>query len=192
MKDTTTKAQVEESGIVPASRMPRFSGLSRTWWCTREFGSESTRIMNDRTENESSGDTGNNARRWRPRSTTVAVLGCLTIVIGWVLWSIFRPLNDSERRLVGIWRNKTSPAVINLHADRTVSYPGHTDDGTWYMVGDKLYFPDAFWEESLRTLLFQQRDHSSIVTFDNEDQITLFVPINGGTFHWERLPSSVE
>ena len=101
-----------------------------------------------------------------------------------------------EQRLVGTWRNTTNPAVFTFHSDGTMSAPGFSD-GVWYIEKDKLYSPDSHIQEAFKSTfefvtLGRKNDTSSVLTFQGDNKISVFTPINGGTCIWQRVPEESE
>ena len=101
-----------------------------------------------------------------------------------------------EQRLVGTWRNTTNPAVFTFHSDRRMSAPGFSD-GVWYIEKDKLYSIDSHTQEVLKSAfefvtLGRKSDTSSVLTFQGDNKISVFTPINGGTCIWQRVPEESE
>lgn len=132
--------------------------------------------------------TSDSPRPRSPRRKIVVVASlCLLLAVSAMAWIIWRPLTDSEQRLVGTWRNTTNPAVFTFHSDRTISALGFPN-GSWHMHDNKLYTPDSFITQSIRTLLGRQLDDSSALTFIDDNNISVFTPINGGTCTWQRIP----
>ena len=128
----------------------------------------------------------------RRRIVTIASL-CLLLGVAALAWIIWRPLADSERRLVGTWRSNT--VVFSFHSDRTISAPrvagvAAPPAGKWYIHDNKLYCPDSAIDESIQTLLGRQLDNYSVLTFIDDNTISVFTPINGGTCKWQRIPKS--
>lgn len=112
---------------------------------------------------------------------------CVLLAVSAMAWIAWHPLTDSERRLVGTWRNTTNPAVFTFHSNGTTSAPGFSS-GFWHMHGNKLYTPDSFIDESIQTFTGNQVDDSSVLTFIDDNNVSVFTPINGGTCTWQRMP----
>ena len=120
-------------------------------------------------------------RRW----IAVGAFGLL-FFIATLTWIAYRPLTDVENRMVGTWRNTTNPGVFTFHADRTMTGRGFPP-GAWYCQGNTLYTPDSFIAETFRTLLRQNIDTSSELTFQDDNTVSVFTSINGGTCKWQRV-----
>ena len=131
-------------------------------------------------------DENSSRRRGKPSLILLIISACVLTVIGISLWQIFRPLSDMEKRLVGTWRNTTNPAVFTFHADRTSTAPGFPR-GNWHMIGDTLYTPDSFIDEAVRTVLRRRINTAAVLTFSDDDHITVVTQSNDYTCHWERV-----
>ena len=137
-------------------------------------------------EETSEGSETDNSRRCKPSLALLVIGACVLAVIGISLWQIFRPLSDMEKRLVGTWRNTTNPAVFTFHADRTSTAPGFPR-GNWHMIDNTLYTPDSFFDEAIRTILRRRVDTAAVLTFSDNDHITVVTQSNNFTCQWERV-----
>jgi hypothetical protein len=135
--------------------------------------------------------THKKTRRWRFLWFVLPSIP-VVVVIGSALWFQFRPLNAVEQRLVGTWRNTTMRMTFTLTNDREFFIAGRPDGRRWYVNGNELHVPDTLLNETSRAIwstLARTPNPKSpqIISFDDDNHVTVFVPINGGTFHWERL-----
>jgi hypothetical protein len=136
---------------------------------------------------ESDGSGKSTRTRRRLLWIVIFALGCLLLAsVVAILWPYLRPLTDSERRVVGTWRNTTNLAVFTFYADRTVTAPGFPP-GVWYMREDRLYTPDSFPAEVLQALFVKRVDQSSVLMFEDDGTISVFTPVNGGRSKWRRV-----
>jgi len=135
-------------------------------------------------------------RRSRFVLLTLLIAGLL-VIAGSGVWFLNRPLNDVEQKLVGTWRNTTVGMTFTLTKDRTFFKGGQRYGGRWYVNGNEMYYPDEFPKELERTIWSLLRRNPNrkiahITTFDDDNHVTVFVPVNGCTFYWERLGEQSE
>lgn len=119
-------------------------------------------------------------RRW---IVVFAVLCLLLAIVVSVVRSVDRPLTEIEQRMVGTWRNTTSPSVFTFHADRTVTAPGYPR-GVWHIRESTLYTAETGLMGALEILL-HKGDPPCELTFEDNDNISVFA--NGGTHKWQRV-----
>ena len=149
-------------------------------------------IMAQTAPNSEHADPYNTLLR-RRRIVSILSLCLLLMVIGVVAGIIWRPLTATEQRLVGTWCNSDKPAfVFTFHSDRTISAPPRVGvssppTGSWYIHNNKLYTPNAAILEAIETLFGGQIDDSTVLTFIDDNNISTFTPINGGTGKWRRV-----
>ena len=115
----------------------------------------------------------------------------------WTLWPA--SLNNVEKQLVGTWTRRDSPGsvFITLHSNRTAAYhnsklkPG---SGWWWADAGSIY-----WDEGLEDVLQikigkilhggPDRNKFTLLSVD-EECFRIFVPVNGSTHEWIRVPNS--
>lgn len=125
-------------------------------------------------------------RRWQRRVVVLASLCLLLPIAVSIVWTVDRPLTDVEQRLVGTWRNTTSPAVFTFHADRTVTSPG-LSRGIWRVHGNTLYTADSAFMEAVETLIRKHAAPPLELTFEDDNHISVMISINGGNHQWQRV-----
>ena len=136
-------------------------------------------------------------RRW-PWMVVVTVVLATGIPVAWRL----RPLNQAERKLVGVWTEdipKTDiPGRYQFRPDRTFLYELHDGDwgqlrsGHWWCSGDQLLLRDSFvslygWSDPvnhIRELIFDRPTPAvSPLQFDHEGRFVYFgTRFRAGTF----------
>ena len=125
----------------------------------------------------------------RLRWPLVLAMVCLLLAAcGSIFWTYFRPLTVVEQRLVGTWRTSAGPSVFTFHSDRTVTARGYAG-GRWFARENRLYWYDSLLEEAKMSLLRPEIDRSHMLTFEDDDNISVFVPVSGFTSQWQRVPN---
>jgi len=122
------------------------------------------------------------------------LMGLVLVVIAFIVirWFAARPLSDVEQRLVGTWSNVEAGIVFTLTEDRAFVRDGKQHGGSYYVEGERMYMPDPMFSEFLSTLqnaiLLRRRnpDFSYVISIEDDDHVTVFIPINDSTYHWER------
>lgn len=122
-------------------------------------------------------------RRW-PWAVLAAVL---FLVVGPIAWQ-FRPLNATERQLVGRWGHDPDHVIWHFHADRHATGLGFR--GTWSASPDTVTlrrYPFDTQREELKNRLIMcfRRLRYPVrngLEFEGPDRIVI------GKFHIKRLP----
>ncbi len=133
--------------------------------------------------------------RWR---ISVGLVSLATIaLLVWMLWPA--ELNNVEQQLVGTWTRRDSPGsiFITFRSDRTAAYhkpkvPSRA--GWWWADSGSLYFDEGFEDVMnmrIGMILHGGPDHNKYTLLSvDEECFRMFVPINGSTHEWIRVPVS--
>ncbi len=133
--------------------------------------------------------------RWR---IVVGLISLATMaLLVWMLWPA--ALNNVEKKFVGTWTRQDSPGSIFIlfHSDRTASYhkpkmPSRA--GWWWADEDSLYFDEGFKDAmSVKISMIRHGgpDHNRYTLLSvDEECFRMFVPVNGTTHEWTRVPCS--
>ncbi|GEM_PF-3462933 len=135
-------------------------------------------------------------RKGRWRICVGLILSCAALLL-WLLWQV--PLNDVEQKLVGTWTpgHARGLVFITMNADRTISYHdqgGAPSSGNWNADASTFYMDEGIQDVltgKLQKLLHGGPDrHTYTLMSVEEDCLRFFVPINGATVEYIRVPDS--
>lgn len=119
----------------------------------------------------------------------------LFALISCIAWPYIFGLKPIEKRLLGTWHNKTAGITFTLTKDRGWYKDGQRFGGSWYVVGNKLYTPEDDLTETRKRLVSTltrrpRLDDSAVLTFEDDNHVSAFIPMNGQTFEWERIEAA--
>jgi len=129
-------------------------------------------------------DTVKKPRRW----PWIVLAAVLLLICGPIAWRT-RPLNATERRLVGHWRCKDRDLMLSLAANRRfqmaeIPVNALPLEGRWTATASSLIIvPDAAPETPLLTRAYSLASHllspvSTSLRWHGPDQITVFADVH--------------
>ncbi len=139
--------------------------------------------------------TATRKRRWGIAAGLMSL--ATAVLLLWMLWPA--GLNDVEKQLVGTWTRRDSPGsvFITFHTDRTAAYQSQKmtpGAGWWWADSGSIYWDEGFKDVmSMRIgkILHGRPDSNKYTLLSvDEECLRIFVPVNGSTHEWIRVPNS--